>query len=167
MPLNIILIRHAKSSWNDASQSDFDRPLNERGKEDAPEMGRRLKEAGIIPDLIVASTAKRAQQTARFIAEGVAFPVSGIDSRDELYHAAPPTYENLIVGLDNKHKTVFFVAHNPGISEFAASLDPTHSISHLPTCATVGIRVEADEWSDFHAASKSVFHYDSPKSKNA
>src|SRR6187397_2548865 len=113
MALKIILIRHAKSSWNDPTQSDFDRPLNERGKEDAPVMGLRLKEAGIIPDLIVASTAKRAQQTARHIAEATGYPVADIDSRDELYHAAPPVFENIIVSLDNTDKTVFFVAHNP------------------------------------------------------
>ena len=83
MSLQIILIRHAKSSWNDPTQSDFDRPLNDRGEIDAPEMGKRLKAAGIVPDLIIASTAKRAQQTAAHIAKGVGVPVANIESRSE------------------------------------------------------------------------------------
>lgn len=167
MAKQIVLIRHAKSSWNDPGQSDFDRPLNERGKEDAPEMGLRLKAAGIIPDLIISSTAKRAQQTARHIAKGVGFDESDIDWREELYHAPPSVFENIILSLDNKYETVFFVAHNPGITEFAFSLDPNRSINHMPTCATAGIRIDTDEWSDFHNASRTVFHFDTPKSKNA
>lgn len=167
MARQIVLIRHAKSSWNNPGQSDFDRPLNERGKEDAPEMGRRLKEAGIVPDLIVSSTAKRAQQTARLIADGVGYSITDIESRNELYQAPPSVFENIILSLDNKFETVFLIAHNPGITEFADSLDPNYSINHMPTCTTVGIRIDADEWSDFHKASKSVFHFDTPKSKNA
>ena len=167
MARQIVLIRHAKSSWNNPGQSDFDRPLNERGKEDAPDMGRRLKEAGILPDLIVSSTAKRAQQTARLISDEVGFSTTNIESRDELYHAPPSVFESIIHSLDNKFETVFFVAHNPGITEFAASLDPNYSINDMPTCTTVGVRIDADEWSDFHKAAKTVFLFDTPKRKNA
>src|SRR6188472_4176617 len=113
MSLQIILIRHAKSSWNDPTQSDFDRPSKDRGKIDAPEMGKRLKTAGIVPDLIIARTVKRAQQTAHHIAAGVGFPAANIESRSVLYHCTPSVFENVILSLDDKLKTVFIIAHNP------------------------------------------------------
>jgi phosphohistidine phosphatase len=79
MAKRIVLIRHAKSSWANPLQSDFERPLNDRGQQDAPMMGKRLKDAGIVPDKIISSTAKRASQTAKHIAKSTGYSTDDIE----------------------------------------------------------------------------------------
>ncbi len=159
----LVLIRHAKSSWANPLQSDFDRPLNERGLHDAPMMGERLKKGGIIPDLIIASTAKRAAKTATCIAARLAYPEGKIDWREDLYHCIPSVFEEIIRDVDEAVSTLFIVAHNPGISEFAALLDATHTVHHMPTCATAGFELQSDRWSDLSSLPKTLFLYDTPK----
>src|SRR5690606_5402432 len=113
----LILVRHAKSSWDDPSMSDFDRPLNERGKNDAPEMAKRLKDRINKIDLFVSSTAKRARRTARFFAEEYGKKKDDILLLQNLYLASAPAFLNCIMDLDDKHATVVMFAHNPGITE--------------------------------------------------
>ena len=163
MAKRLVLIRHAKSSWANPLQSDFERPLNDRGQHDAPEMGERLKKAGVIPDRIIASTAKRAKQTAKHIAKGVDYPVESIEWHEDLYHCISAVFEEVILTVDDAVNTLFIVAHNPGISEFAASLDPSRTVNHMPTCAVVGIEIDAKRWSDLQTAGKRLFLYDTPK----
>jgi phosphohistidine phosphatase len=159
----IVLIRHAKSSWANPLQSDFDRPLNDRGEHDAPMMGERLKKADITPDLFIASTAKRASQTARRVSKALGYDTEKIEWREELYHCVPSVFEEVIYGIDDKINTLFIVAHNPGISEFAASLDNTKAIHHMPTCAVAGFEIDIDRWTDFNLGKKKTFLYDTPK----
>ena len=159
----LVLIRHAKSSWANPLQSDFDRPLNDRGEHDAPMMGERLKAAAILPDLVIASTAKRAAQTAKRVCKGMGYDTEKIDWQEELYHCVPSVFEELIYGVDDAVTTLAIVAHNPGISEFAASLDNTKAIHHMPTCAVAGFEIDADRWTDFHLAKKKTILYDTPK----
>src|SRR5882757_1049188 len=102
----LLIIRHAKSSWNDAAMSDFDRPLNERGKRDAPAMARRLLKAGIGIDRFVASPAKRARQTAELFIHASGQKEKQIRFVPELYHAAPAVFEEVIDGLDDADDTV-------------------------------------------------------------
>jgi phosphohistidine phosphatase len=163
MAKRLVLIRHAKSSWANPLQSDFERPLNDRGLRDAPVMGERLKRAGIIPDRIIASTARRARQTAELISGSLGYALEQINWHEDLYHCIPAVFEEVIFGVDDTVDTLFVVAHNPGISEFAASLDPTRSVSHMPTCAVVGIELDAKKWSDLPLAGKRLFLYDTPK----
>lgn len=162
----LVLIRHAKSSWTNPLQSDFDRPLNDRGEHDAPMMGVRLKEAGVIPDRIVASTAKRAAQTAKHIAKSVGHDKEQIEWEEELYHCVPSVFEEVIYRMDDTVETLFIVAHNPGISEFGAQLDSAHSIHHMPTCAIACFEADADRWTDFSLAKKKTAFYDTPKKTN-
>jgi phosphohistidine phosphatase len=163
MAKRIVLIRHAKSSWANPLQSDFERPLNDRGQHDAPMMGERLKKAGIIPDRVIASTAKRAKQTAKHIAKGVGYDPEKINWHEELYHCVPAVFEEVIAAADDAEETLFIVAHNPGISAFAAELDPSKTIHHMPTCAVVGIELDITRWSDLPFAGKKLFLYDTPK----
>ena len=163
MAKRVVLIRHAKSSWANPLQSDFERPLNDRGHQDAPMMGKRLKDAGIIPDKIISSTAKRASQTARHIAKSIGYPEDRIEWQEEMYHCVPAVFEEVIYALDDALETIFIVAHNPGISEFAADLDSSKTVHHMPTCAVVGIQMDADRWSDFRLAGKKLFLNDTPK----
>jgi phosphohistidine phosphatase len=162
----LLLIRHAKSSWANPLQSDFDRPLNERGEHDAPIMGERLKKAGLIPDLMIASTAKRAAQTAKHIAREIGYDTDKIEWREELYHCIPSVFEELIYSVDDAIDTLAIIAHNPGISEFAAQLDNTKAIHHMPTCAMAGFETDIDRWSDFTSAKKKTFLYDTPKKEH-
>src|SRR5215217_1241963 len=128
MKRRLVLIRHAKSSWTNPLQSDFDRPLNDRGNHDAPVMGKRLKDKGIIPDLILASTAKRAAQTAKKIASAIGYPEEKITWLDKLYHCNSSVFDEVIDLIDDKVNTVFIVAHNPGITEYASALSPSFRI---------------------------------------
>jgi phosphohistidine phosphatase len=161
----LVMVRHAKSSWANPLQSDFERPLNDRGEHDAPMMGERLKKKGIIPDLIIASTAKRAKQTAKKIAKEVGYDADKIDWQEKLYHCIPSVFEEVIYDVDSPVKTVFIVAHNPGISAFVNQLSDKFSIDHMPTCGVVAAKFEADQWNEFIRVNKQVFLYDYPKNE--
>jgi phosphohistidine phosphatase len=157
------MIRHAKSSWANPLQSDFDRPLNDRGNEDAPVMGARLKKLGIIPDLIISSTAKRTKQTAKMIAKEVGYDTDRIKWEEKLYHCVPSVFEEVLYEVPDRMRTVFIVAHNPGITSFVNQLAPGFEIDNMPTCGIVGARVEAKEWNIFSISERKVFLFEYPK----
>lgn len=159
----LFMIRHAKSSWVNPLQSDFERPLNDRGEHDAPMMGERLKNLGITPDLIIASTAKRAQQTAKRIAKEVGYDTGTIKSYEKLYHCIPAVFEEVLYEVDDNIKTVFIVAHNPGITEFVNELSPDFEIDNMPTCGIVGAEFTAEQWNEFSRVEKKVILYEYPK----
>ncbi|HYD20220.1 MAG TPA: histidine phosphatase family protein, partial [Flavipsychrobacter sp.] len=122
MKRRLVMIRHAKSSWANPLQSDFERPLNERGEHDAPMMGERLKKMGVTPDLVIASPAKRAKQTAKKIAKEMGYDIDKIQWVDKLYHCIPQVFEETLYEVKDEVKTVFIVAHNPGITQFVNEL---------------------------------------------
>jgi phosphohistidine phosphatase len=157
------MIRHAKSSWANPLQSDFERPLNGRGNTDAPMMGERIKSMGVVPDLIISSTAKRAKQTAKKIAAAVGYNEERIKWVDVLYHCIPQVFEETLYEIDDSIGTVFIVAHNPGITEFVNDLSPEFTVDHMPTCGIVGAEVEAKHWEMFPSAKKKVFLFEYPK----
>lgn len=163
MTRTLVIIRHAKSSWANPLQSDFERPLNDRGEHDAPAMGERLKKLGIKPDCIISSTAKRAKQTAKRVAEGIGFDKDKIQFADKLYHCIPAVFIEVIEGIPDEVQTLFIVAHNPGITDFANELSDDFRIDNMPTCAVVGAEVEARDWSEFMNAKKKVTLFEYPK----
>jgi len=158
----LLIIRHAKSSWDDASMSDFDRPLNDRGKRDAPDMAHRLAKAGIEIDRFVSSPAKRARQTAELFAHE--FDVKGKDIRfvPELYHAAPSVFESVVDSLDDKDDTVAIFSHNPGITAFVNSLTSAR-LDNMPTCAVFAAKCDTQHWKDFRSAGPQFGFFDYPK----
>lgn len=158
----LVLIRHAKSSWSNPLQSDFERPLNDRGKGEAPEMGKKLKKAGIIPDIIISSTAKRTKQTAKRIAAELGYDEDNIKWEEKLYHCIPSVFEEIAYELSDRIKTAFIVAHNPGITEFVNQLSPAFSIDNMPTCGIVAAKVDTAEWNNFSMAKKEIFFYEHP-----
>ncbi len=166
MKRKIVIIRHAKSSWANPLQSDYDRPLNDRGLHDAPMMGERLLKQKVIPDLIIASTAKRAAQTAKLVAAAVGYEVGRIQWQDKLYHCISNVFVEVLATLDDAIRTVFIVAHNPGVSEFAGDVSSGLRIEEMPTCGVAGIELEADHWYDYNSADKKVFLFDYPKKEN-
>ena len=160
------MIRHAKSSWANPLQSDFERPLNERGKKEAPEMGETLKKLGITPDLIISSSAKRTRQTAKKIANSLAYDPEKIRWEEKLYHCIPSVFEEMILEIGNNVKTLFIIAHNPGITEFVNMLADNFRIDNMPTCGVVGSRFETDDWSNFSLLDRKVFLYEFPGKHN-
>ncbi len=140
----ITLFRHAKSSWKDTSLSDHDRPLNKRGKRDAPFMATRLKETVGVPDLLIVSSALRTQETAEALR--LEFPNAKVVTEKSLYLAPPSNYLSLKKKLNDKYNHVVFIGHNPGISSLA-----THwyfKPVELTTSAFASFQFDANSWSD-------------------
>jgi phosphohistidine phosphatase len=162
MARTLVLIRHAKSSWSNPLQSDFDRELNDRGKGEAEEMGKKLKKSGLIPDLIISSSAKRTKQTAKRIAKETGYEPDEIRWEENLYHCVPAVFEETIRSIKEKAKTVFIVAHNPGITEFSNQLSDGFYIDNMPTCGIVAAHTDAEEWPDFSAQGNKVFLFEYP-----
>lgn len=158
----LLLVRHAKSSWDVPGLSDFDRPLNERGKKDASQMAKRLKDKDIGIDLFVSSPAKRARKTAKYFAREFEVKKDGIQLVDDLYLASSSAFRKTILDLSDKNNVVAMFSHNPGITEFANALTNVR-IDDMPTCSVFAIHVNADSWSDFEKAEKKFLFFDYPK----
>jgi len=162
MRKTLFLIRHAKSSWDDPSLNDFDRPLNERGKKDAPAMAKKLKDQKIKLDAFVSSPAKRARQTcSRFIKE-FDFKKKKIIVDEKLYEATEENFYDVVENLKNKWDTVAIFSHNPGITSFANSLTEIR-IDDMPTCSIFALKIDADKWKNFKTAKKKFWFFDYPK----
>jgi phosphohistidine phosphatase len=161
----LFLIRHAKSSWEAAILSDFERPLNERGKKDAPEMAARLKDKKFIINAFVSSPAKRAKKTAELFCEQYEVAEKSIHFIPELYHAHSSTFFNVVAALDDQYNNVAIFSHNPGITEFVNMLTNTVEIDNMPTCGIFGIKVFTHNWADFKAAKKEFLLFDYPKNR--
>ena len=139
----LLLLRHAKSSWKDESLADQDRPLSKRGLRDAPRLGKLLNDANLLPDLILSSTARRAQQTVELVTEAAGY--SGeVSWLDELYAAAPEEILELLNALPAYYTTVMVVGHNPGLEELLALL--TDQVDSLTTAALAQIDLPLDGW---------------------
>ena len=159
---NLILVRHAKSSWDDFSIKDFDRPLNERGKRDAPEMANRLKKKEIEIDAFISSPAKRARKTAEAFVKEMHEKKKDIIFYEELYLANPSTFFHVIGKTDDKFKTIAVFSHNEGITAFANMLTGTR-IDNIPTCGIFAIKIKSKHWSEIEKAEKEFWFFDSPK----
>jgi phosphohistidine phosphatase len=162
MTKRVTLLRHAKSSYDNISLSDHDRPLSHRGERDAPRMGRRLLDHGGRPSLIVTSTARRARQTARLIAEAIGYPREFLQSERELYLASPDTILNVIAGQDNTFNDMVVCGHNPGITELACDLSGTY-IDNVPTAGVVILDADIDTWDELGGARCDLVDFDYPK----
>jgi phosphohistidine phosphatase len=158
----LFLVRHAKSSWGDFSLPDFERPLNERGKQDAPAMARRLLKKGVKPNLLVSSPAKRAKKTAQAFAEEFEMDKDHILYRDELYMAGVDQLYKVIGELKDSIDHVAIFSHNPGITTFANTLQVA-AIDDMPTCSIFAVTIKADKWSDFRKSKKEFWFFDFPK----
>lgn len=158
----VLVIRHAKSSWESGVISDFDRPLNERGKRDAPKMAQRLLGRAMAIDLFVSSPAKRARSTARIFVEEYGLNKEELRLEPELYHPSIPVFYGLIARLDQQYSSVAIFSHNPGITDFVNSL-ATAQVDNIPTCGIFAIRADVNDWKDFATAKKEFLFFDFPK----
>lgn len=158
---SLLLIRHAKSSWN-FDVEDFDRPLNDRGKKSAPEMANRLIKKDIKIDAFISSPAERALSTAIYFVEEYGRKQKNIIKISSLYEASNETYFTVIDELDNEFKTVAIFSHNPGITDFANELTNTR-IDDMPTCAIYAVKINIKKWGDFREGKKEFWFFDYPK----
>jgi phosphohistidine phosphatase len=143
----VYLVRHAKSDWSTPGLSDFNRPLNKRGKQNAPLMGKKLREKGILPDIVISSPAVRAITTARAIAQEIGYSPDAILTEKAIYEASSSTLATIIQQQDNARHSLMLVGHNPGFTELASRLS-AFPADNIPTCGIVGIQWENDSWSE-------------------
>ncbi len=158
----LTLIRHAKSSWKDSRLSDFERPLNARGRDNAPMMGARLKQQGVCFDLIVSSPARRAQDTARLIAAALGYAPQRIRLDSSIYEATVAQLMRVIHALPGTCRDVALIGHNPGITSLCDYLSGAGS-DNLPTCASARIEFEQDSWEALWRDTGRLVRYDYPR----
>jgi phosphohistidine phosphatase len=139
----LLLLRHAKSDWSNPQVADHDRPLNKRGKRDAPRMGRLLQDEKLLPDLILTSTAKRTRQTVQAMVEAGSY-TGKVKARQALYLAGPEAYIEVLRGVPDKYRRVMVVGHNPGLEELVEHLTGTATI--LPTAALAQVSLPITQW---------------------
>lgn len=144
------------------SLADHDRPLNDRGKRNAPEMGRRIHQKGISPELLLTSSAKRAKSTAKRIAKEIGYPHEKILITSKLFHGGTNSIIEVIKSLDNKLNVVMIFGHNPGFTTCANALAGT-SISNIPTCGIVSINLKIQSWDETLPGIGDLQFFDFPK----
>lgn len=158
----LLLVRHAKSSWDVMGMDDIDRPLNERGKKDAPEMAKRIKAKGLKIDVFLSSPAKRAHKTAKYFAEEFKVDKDEIELVDKLYEASVTAFLEVVSTINERHSTAIIFSHNPGITDFVNTLTKVH-LDNMPTCGIFAVQAEAEKWKDFHRAQKHFLFFDYPR----
>ncbi|WP_373036672.1 histidine phosphatase family protein [Sulfurimonas sp.] len=156
----LFIIRHAKSSWKDSKLSDFERPLNKRGKANAPEMGRRLRKRHIVPDMFVSSPALRAKTTAEIIAKKVRYSKE-IVYEDDIYASSEIVIDKIIKKVDDKHRTLFLLGHNPDLNMFVE--DYVDFDENIVTCGVVEIKFNCKSWKDISRKNAKLISFDYPK----
>ena len=139
----LLIMRHAKSSWDESGLHDHDRPLNKRGKVNAPRMGRLLRELDMVPDLIMTSSARRARDTAEAVADQ-----SGYEGEakvvEDLYAAPPEAYLEALEAVDDSYARILVIGHNPGLEELLEML--TSEREALPTAAIARVDLPIESW---------------------
>jgi phosphohistidine phosphatase len=158
----LTLMRHAKSSWKHPGLADEDRPLNKRGKSNAPEMGARLAARGFRPDRMVSSPAKRAWVTALAVAEQIGYPRGEIVEDQRIYGAGSRELIELLRELDDQLQHVMVFGHNPTFTEAAVRLTKA-PIDNVPTSGVVDILFEIDSWRDLAEGRGKLQDFDFPK----
>ena len=141
----LYLVRHAKSSWKYPNLDDFERPLNKRGRRNAPFMGEILKKLKVAPDLIISSPANRAATTARIIADTIDYPLREIKYDETIYASSEYDLLQVIQQLDNGVNQAMLVSHNPAITDLANSVGDT-SVSNIPTCGVFCVGLNISSW---------------------
>jgi len=159
---NLIIIRHSKSSWDNPKLDDHDRPLNERGMANAPEMSSRLKNLNLNPDALFSSTALRAATTAQIFAEALGFPADKITYDSDLYLSSAGMLQDFIAGLVNSLSTVLIFGHNPGLTLLVSQVWGL-PIGNIPTCGVVSLKFKDSDWKQTSFSQPTSATFDFPK----
>lgn len=161
----LLLIRHAKSSWDDPTLPDRSRPLAKRGERDAATMGKRLSQRHVRPDVILSSPAVRALDTARLIAKALHYKPKDIVVDARLYASSPDALIEVIEGLDVTVECVMLVGHNPAFTELAHHF--SSGVADMPTCAVVRFEFKAKTWKGLGLQRPVSCEFDFPKTASA
>ena len=159
----LLLVRHAKSSWDLATLNDFDRSLNERGKKDAPVMAQRLLDRKIDINTFVSSPAKRAKKTAELFCSIYKKDKEQIVFIPALYHASLNTFFEVVTQLNDDYNCVAIFSHNPVITEFVNQLVENVTIENMPTCGVFAVKTSITKWKEFSTSKKEFLFFDYPK----
>jgi phosphohistidine phosphatase len=157
-------MRHAKSVIAGIDEADFDRTLSERGRKDAPEMGRRLKKRGIKPELIISSPAARALKTAREVASELGYPEKSILQQPEIYNSDIDTLVRIIRNLDDKSNSVMLIGHNPSFTGIVGYLSDRF-IDNIPTSGIIQINFDLPTWKQVTHQNGKLIFFDYPKNQ--
>ncbi len=161
----LTLMRHANAQWKDPGISDFDRPLNRRGFREAEAMARRLIELKLIPTILLASSARRAQQTAHIVARQLGLTARSMRTEESLYLAPAQDIRRLIQATGPRIPHLMIVGHNPGISEVAHLLAPIIHIENMATGALCSLTFDVRDWADVEAANSRDARSESPPAR--
>jgi phosphohistidine phosphatase len=162
----LTLLRHAKSSWENANLADRDRPLNERGERDAPLMARRLRQFGVRPSLVVTSPAARAVQTVRLFAREINYPLEFLQRETALYLATPAEILSVVAQQEDSFSDILLCGHNPGLTELAEQLS-NGVITNLPTCGAAVFESRLRSWKNAATSDWSLKAFDFPKNPDS
>jgi phosphohistidine phosphatase len=162
----LYLMRHAKSGLPEPGEKDFDRTLTDRGKKDAPEMGRRLMKLGLSPDLIISSPATRAFRTAKEVAKELGYPEKKIQLEQELYDAEIEDVLHVIRSIEDKFRKVIILGHNPAFTSLVGYLS-TRFIENLPTSGFVQLDFSLPTWKQVTQQSAQFVAFDYPRKATA
>ncbi|NVK19155.1 MAG: histidine phosphatase family protein [Methylocystaceae bacterium] len=166
---NLLLLRHAKSSWSNPGLLDFERPLNNRGQSAADQMALYLSKNLPLPDHVICSTAQRTRETLNALLKAYAHEMT-IDLSRDLYMAPPSVMMGLIHAVPDQVETLILISHNPGMEELALSLSkPVHSpamedmLYKYPTAACAHLSFEGANWTDVRMKSASLEAFIKPR----
>ncbi|PJA96379.1 MAG: phosphohistidine phosphatase [Ignavibacteriales bacterium CG_4_9_14_3_um_filter_34_10] len=158
----LYLLRHGKSSWNDPTISDVDRPLNKRGKKDAEFMGNVMRQLNLFPEIIITSTAKRAYSTAKRIAGVLEYEKEKLIKDSELYDCSTEHLLNFVKSLNDIYDKFLIVGHNPEITLFTNRFC-NESIINIPTCGLVVIKTDSKFWNELNFGIGVLSFFEYPK----
>jgi len=161
----LIVVRHAKSSWDEPGLSDFNRPLNERGQRDAPRMAKRLKEKDITIDAVISSPAVRALTTCNIFVGILGFPANQVQTTRDLYHAGDEMILSVVRSLKDsskKNEVAMLFGHNPGLTDFVNNL-LEEDIDNIPTTGIVCCKLKIGQWSETRWGCGEREFFDYPK----
>jgi len=159
---HLYIVRHAKSSWDSPGLDDYDRPLNSRGKKNAPEMGQRLAKRQVMPDAIITSPAKRAYTTAKKIAAEIPFPRANIQKEPLFYHGSTSDMISILQSVSDDIETLMIFAHNPGLTDLTNFLSGS-DIYNIPTCGIAEIEFNVSSWAKVGGDTGNLVSFDYPK----
>lgn len=158
----VYFVRHAKSSWDNPTLRDIDRPLSKRGLRDAPFMANLIKGKGVKPGLLLSSPAMRAYSTAKFFAEAMDIPAGQIEQVKKIYEAYPEDILEIIQELPDGHDIAFLFGHNPTLTS-VANMFTDEYIANIPTCAVFRVDSEVESWMDFREGKGKLTELHFPK----
>ncbi len=161
----LFIVRHAKSSWNQPELADIDRPLNKRGKKNAPQMGRRLANRNVLPDLLLSSPAKRSISTAKKIATEIGFSKSKIQTDTLFLHTSVDEIIHRLRLVSDDVNSLMIFGHNPGLTDLANFLTGGN-IYNIPTCGVVALQFDIEHWEQIDAGKGKIVFFDYPKKNN-